>query len=62
MSKPTETPTPANPDCVNINDPAEVDGYWVGYFEASKQAIIDAVLEVGGKPGDVYTKLGKSHD
>ncbi len=62
MNKPTNEATPADANRVNIYDAAELDEYWVGYFEAARQSIIDAVLEVGERPDDVYKKLGKTHD
>jgi Protein of unknown function (DUF3606) len=62
MNEPPNPVTPADADRVNIYDAAELDEYWVGYFEAARQSIIDAVIEVGEKPDDVYKKLGKTHD
>ena len=62
MSKPNNTFAPADPNRVNIYDAQELDDYWVGYFEAARQSIVDAVLAVGEKPADVYKKLGKTHD
>ena len=62
MNEPPKPVMPADEDRVNIYDAAELDEYWVGYFEAARQSIIDAVLAVGEKPADVYKKLGKTHD
>lgn len=62
MKPDTTNVNPADPERVNIHDATELDEYWVGYFEAARQSIVDAVLEVGERPADVYLKLGKSHD
>jgi hypothetical protein len=62
MSDKINTVTPANPNRVNIYDATELGEYWVYYFEASPQAIVDAVLIVGEEPLDVYQRLGKTHD
>ncbi len=53
---------PADPQRVNIYDSAELHEFWVGYFEAAPQSVVDAVLEVGDQPEAVYMQLGKSHD
>lgn len=61
MSDPYKTAQPADPNRVNIYDAEELDLYWVDYFEAPRQSIVDAVLEVGERPDDVYKRIGKTH-
>ncbi len=60
MSDEIKKMAPADPNRVNIYDERELEDYWVDHFEAPKQSIIDAVLEVGVKADAVYKQIGKT--
>jgi hypothetical protein len=51
---------PANPDRVDIHNDRELQEYWVDYFEASRESILEAVKRVGCRADAVYKHLGKN--